>query len=121
MDMSTGTALLTVGIAPSLGALGAAGDSLVLPPAPTFYDAPGDVISGVLGTQLGLRTTSPLYDEELDGFAGNYSIGNGDPSLRFPRRFATSTPEIIEQWRDENEATASVTYAVAPPADTLEL
>ncbi len=121
MDVSTGTALLTVGIAPSLGAPGAADDSLVLPPAPTFYDDPGDTISGVLATQLGLRVTSPVYDEELDGFAGNYSIGNGDPADRFPRRFAIDTPEIIDQWRDEVEATASPTYAVAPPADTLEL
>ena len=121
MDTQTGTALLTIGIAPSLGAATAIGDIPVLPDPPEFEDQPGPVMPGSLPTQIGLRIDSPPYDEELPGFAGNYSIGNGDPADRYPRRFAIDTPEILEQWRNEIEAAVVVTYSIAPPADTLEL
>jgi hypothetical protein len=121
IDIESGLAMLTITLAVSRGKNGAQSDDLVVPSAPEFDDGYGPVMSGVLPTQLGLRASSPLYDEDLPGFAGNYSIGNGDPSLRFPRRFMLKTPEISEEWRNEVQAESLAMYSVAPPVDTLEL
>lgn len=120
-DIETGSALLTISIAVSQGDAAAVADALLLPAAPAFVDDPAPVIEGELPTQIGLRVESPPYDEELPGFAGSYSIGNGDPSLRYPRRFAVPTPEIPAQWRDEIVAEQPVTIRVAPPVDQLEV
>jgi|TARA_X000001388_G_scaffold70190_1_gene59164 hypothetical protein len=121
MDITTGLAMLTITLAVSAGKPGAVDDELALPAPPEFEDDAGPIMSGALPTQLGLKASSPLYDDEMPGFAGNYSIGNGDPSLRFPRRFMLITPEIPEQWRDEIQAEQPAIYSVAPRADTLEL
>ena len=121
MDITTGLAMLTITLAVSVGQSGSVDDALALPEPPEFDDEPGPVVPGALPTQLGLRTTSPLYDDELPGFAGNYSIGNGDPALRFPRRFMLITPEIPEQWRNEIRAEQPAVYRVAPMANELEL
>lgn len=120
-DIATGSALLTITIAVSDGAPDNPSDELILPPAPEFVDdyAPG--VNGSLPTQIGLRADSPPYEEDLPGFAGSYSIGNGDPALRYPRRFMIETPEIPAQWRDEITAERSAVYAVAPPVDEMEV
>lgn len=121
MNLNTGQAMLTVGIAVSRGTAGAVSDVLATPQAPGFVDAPGPTISGTLPTQIGLMSWSPPYDDELPGFAGSYSVGNGDPALRYPRRFAIDTPEIPDQWRDEITAERTAAYRVAPPVDILEI
>jgi len=120
-DIETGEAMLTISMAVSQGDAAAVADVLALPAAPAFEDDQAPVIDGVLPTQIGLRISSPPYDEELPGFAGSYSIGNGDPALRYPRRFAVPTPEIPAQWRDEIVAEQLVTIRVAPPVDQLEV
>lgn len=121
MDVSTGRALLTVTLAVSRGDVGATDSPLTVPAPPVFDDGAPPAEPAALTTQLGLRDTSPLYDDDLPGFAGNYSIGNGDPALRFPRRFMLETPEIPEQWRDEIQAERSAVFDVATPVDLLEL
>ncbi|SDS21574.1 hypothetical protein SAMN05216421_1114 [Halopseudomonas xinjiangensis] len=119
IDIESGAAILTIGLSVSPGS--ATSDALVMPPAPSFFDVTGPSVPGALPTQIGLRSDSPLYDEELPGFAGSYSIGNGDPALRYPRRMMINTPEIPEQWRDEIQAERAMTYRIAPPTDTLEI
>ncbi|AQZ96551.1 hypothetical protein ACFSB1_10690 [Halopseudomonas phragmitis] len=121
LDMDTGAALLTITLAVSQGAENAVADPLVVPDAPAFVDDWSPNVPVVQPTQLGLRIESPPYDESLPGFAGNYSIGNGAPEDRYPRRFAVDTPEIPAQWRDEIAASQSSTYRVAPPIDLLEI
>ncbi|PKM30236.1 MAG: hypothetical protein CVV07_07410 [Gammaproteobacteria bacterium HGW-Gammaproteobacteria-11] len=121
LDIETGAALLTITLAVSRGASAAVADPLVVPAAPEFVDDFSPGVTVAQPTQLGLRADSPLYDPELPGFAGPYSIGNGDPALRYPRRFALDTPEIPAQWRDENTAEQLVVYRVAPPVDELEI
>lgn len=121
MDLFTGAALLTVAIAVSQGVTGAVSDELTVPPAPSFSDVPGPTVPAALPTQIGLMSWSPPYDDELPGFAGSYSVGNGNPDLRYPRRFAIDTPEIPDQWRDEITAQTRAVYRVAPPVDVLEI
>ena len=122
-DFETGEAVLTIGIAVSQGEAGAVSDALAIPAQPLFEDDAVGSLDGVLPTQLGNRAGVPEYNEELPGFAGNYSIGDGDPGglTKYPRRFAVDTPEIIAQWRDEVAAVTTVTYRVAPPVDQLEI
>lgn len=121
MDLGSGAAMLTIGMAVSKGTEGAVSDALSTPPPPPFSDIPGPTVPSVLPTQIGLMSWSPPYDEELPGFSGSYSVGNGDPALRYPRRFAINTPEIPDQWRDEITAVRNATFRVAPPVDVLEI
>jgi len=121
MDIDSGAAVLSISVSVSRGDAAGIADPLNIPTAPVFSDDPAAAFSGVLPTQIGLRAESPLYDDVLAGFAGSYSIGNGNPELRYPRRFAIDTPEIPEQWRDENQSEKAVVYRVAPPSDKLEL
>lgn len=123
VDVDSGAAELTIGIAVSEGTVTAPSDALVVPPQPVFVDDPGPSVSPTLPTQIGWRSTAPEYDEELEGFSGNYSVPDaaGDTMERYPRRFAVPTPEIIAQWRDEVTAESAVIYRIAPPADTLEI
>lgn len=73
-----------------------------------------------LPTQLGGRTGVPAYDDELPGFAGNYSmLENGAPT--FPRRFDVDAAEIAAEQRDELPVQIAGTYRVAIPNDLLEL
>jgi len=120
-DIDSGAALLTISIAVGQGDAAAVSDALQLPAPPAFVDEVAPVIESTLDTQIGLRISSPPYNDALTGFAGSYSIGNGDPSLRYPRRFAVPTPEIPAQWRDEAVAEQPVIIRVAPPVDVLEV
>lgn len=122
-DFASGDSMLTIGIAVSQGAVAAANDPLAIPEQPVFVDDPVDAFDGVLPTQLGKRLASPPINEELAGFAGNYSVADGDPDTveTYPRRFTVDTPETIEQWRDEIAAETAVIYQVAPLVDQLEI
>lgn len=89
------------------------------PPASVDEPAPLPVASHTeLPTQLGKRPSSPPYDDELPGFAGNYSIGVGE---EYPRRFDIDAPEIPADQRDELVVPIERTYRVAIPNDLLEL
>ncbi|MCY1552264.1 hypothetical protein D9M68_886490 [compost metagenome] len=77
-----------------------------------------------MASQLGGRNESPIYDDVLDGFAGNYDENDLDinPSLElFPRRFDFDMPEIPADHMDEYPVGVTQTYRVAVPNDLLEL
>ncbi|UCP00103.1 hypothetical protein LF844_09905 [Metapseudomonas lalkuanensis] len=122
-DFDSGSALTSIQLAVSQGG-GEVTDPLVLPviPPSTPPGTPPELI--ILETQLGSRNSSPLYDDELDGFAGNYTVNDLDinPDLEeFPRRFDLTAPEIPENHRDEYTVTQARTYQLAIPNDLLEL
>ncbi|MFI8744476.1 hypothetical protein ACIGKL_04890 [Pseudomonas sp. NPDC077186] len=98
----------------------AAGAGFTLPARPVFdFGEPPESIAQ-LATQLGGRPTSPEYDEDLDGFAGNY--GWETPSSEsHPRRLQITTPDIAAEHRDPAEATREQSYAVGLPGDLLLL
>jgi hypothetical protein len=90
----------------------------LIPPASVNEPQPGPSTTIELPTQLGGRTTSPPYDDELPGFAGNFSTGAGE---QYPRRFDLDAPEISAELRDERTVPVEATYRVAIPNDLLEL
>lgn len=97
-----------------------AGAGFILPDRPEFdFGAPPEAIAH-LATQLGGRFTSPPYDEDVDGFAGNY--GWETPSAEgYPRRLQITTPDIAAEHRDPAAATREQTYSVGLPSDLLLL
>lgn len=78
---------------------------------------PGESPGG-LPTQLGGRGEE--YVEEVDGFAGNWSVGDGTGE-QFPRRFQVTASEVPAEQRDEHVVDIAATYRVAIPNDLLEL
>ncbi|WP_052081018.1 hypothetical protein [Pseudomonas sp. ML96] len=115
-DFDAQTALTTITLAVSQGG-GGVTDPLVLPPIPPSTpsgSAPGTI---VLPTQLQNVDGTEVYDETLDGFAGNW---NNVDDNSFPRRMQITSPEIPADQRDEFVAEATATYRVAIPDDLLE-
>lgn len=121
-DLSSGQAVTTLSIAVMRG--GGVSDPLILPQrlgAQPGGGGGGDINSFVsLPTQLGGRLDSPPYDEELDGFAGNYSSTTAGTEM-YPRRMDTLTDEIPAEDRDERLLSAETIYRVGIPNNTLEL
>jgi hypothetical protein len=93
----------------------------LIPPASVDEPQPDPNAPAIsLPTQLGGRTGVPAYDDELPGFAGNYSVmDNGAPT--FPRRFDVDAAEIAAEQRDELPVQIAADYRVAIPNDLLEL
>lgn len=117
-DLTSGQAITTISIAVMRG--GGASDPLTLPERIGSDSGPVGNSTEVLPTQLGGRLDSPAYDEELDGFAGNYS--SVTPGLeQFPRRIDTIADEISAEDRDERQLEAERLYRVGIPNDRLEL
>ena len=75
----------------------------------------------VLASQFGGRFVSPVYDDELDGFAGDYSAKQDATLESFPRRMAITAPQVDETLIDEKTHEFSTTYSVGVPVDLLEL
>lgn len=120
-DLGSGAALTTISIAIMRG--GGVSDPLTLPGrlgAGQIGEGEGDVLYAPLPTQLGGRTGLPAYDEELDGFSGNYSQNNPNAE-QFPRRLIATAAEIPATQRDEQLLDAAVLYRVGIPNDLLEL
>lgn len=121
-DFDAGTAITTLAIALMRG--GGASDPLTPPAKPAVDVAQADFVHDPLATQLGLRNESPIYDDALDGFAGNYDDRDDDinPNLEeFPRRMTITAPEIDAGLRDEHEVPVSLIYRVGVTDDLLEL
>jgi hypothetical protein len=117
LDMDAQTALTTISLAVSQGG-GGVTDPLVLPPTPPSTpegEPPGNI---VLETQLQDVDYTQVYDEEQEGFAGNWANVDGEGA--FPRRMKIVAPEIPASHRDEFEAQSTVTFRVAIPDDLLE-
>lgn len=121
-DFDAGSAVTTLSIALMRG--GGESDLLVLPPKPAVDAPPSHVGHPSLATQLGLRNESPIYDDDLDGFAGNYDNRDDDinPDLEeFPRRMSITASEIPAELRDERKVAVSGLYKVGIPDDHLVL
>ncbi|QIE86142.1 hypothetical protein [Pseudomonas nitroreducens] len=122
MDFDAGTAITTLTIASMQG--GGVSTPLIPPPKPVVDAVSGSVGHPALATQLGMRNESPLYNDELDGFAGNYDDRDDDinPSLEeFPRRMTITASEISADLRDERKVDLQATFEVGIPNDLLEL
>ena len=121
LDKQAGAALTTFTISVMRGG-GSVNDPLT-PPPPPAEPPPGGGGAGPspgLSTQLGGRDDSGTYDDELDGFSGNYD--NFDNSYeRFPRRFSLTAPEIPSAMVDEQVIQIGQAYRIAIPNDPLEL
>ena len=114
-----GSALTTLMMAVSQG--GGDIDDPVIPPAPPASTPSGAPSSRItLPTQLGGKIDSVVYDDAIDGFAGNISEPGASYPL-CPRRMQLTAPEIPADNQDEFPADQSATYRVAIPNDVLEL
>ncbi|WP_448682582.1 hypothetical protein [Pseudomonas nicosulfuronedens] len=119
-DLVGQTAVTTMVLAISRGG-GDVSDPLDPPAEPATN--PGGLVPSppFLSTQLrgrGLMT----YDDEREGFAGNYDeVDPGTPVEAFPRRLQLTAPEIPAEHRDEFTVESAQTYRVAIPNDPLEL
>lgn len=124
LSIETGSALTTFAVAILRAAQGTP-DPLVVPPRLGAGEPESSGVmasSYTLATQIGGRFTSPEYDDELDGFAGNYTAKQSDALEVFPRRFAATGPNIPESRTDEHTLTAyDNTIRVAFAGDLLEI
>ncbi|WJN60939.1 hypothetical protein [Pseudomonas sp. SO81] len=121
LDKASGVAMTTLTIAVMRGG-GSVNDPLTPPPIPAEPPpgSGGEPVTPGLITQLGGSPDSGDYDDDADGFSGNYD--NFDPSYpRFPRRFAITAPEIAAEMVDEQIIQVGQTYRIAIPNDLLEL
>lgn len=122
-DFDQGTAITTLSLAISQGG-GGVDDPLLMPAPPSTTPSGAVPALIILPTQLGSKNSSPIYDDELDGFAGNYDVNDLDinPALvAFPRRLDVTAPEIPEDHQDEFVGVRPATFRVAIPDDLLEL
>lgn len=124
LSIETGSALTTFAVAILRTAAGVS-DPLAVP---ARLGAGEPESSGVmassytLATQLGGRFTSPDYDDELDGFAGNYTARQGSSLEVFPRRFAVTGPDIPDSLTDERVLeTDGAPIRIAFTGDLLEI
>lgn len=137
LDMDSGEAIATLSIAVMRG--GGDSDALVVPgrpdtSVPPLSSTPGPPNAGSLPTQIGGRLNHPPnasgptdggpvdpYDDDLDGFAGNYSTTDDLTAEQFPRRFTLTAREIPELYRDELTRSTETLLRVGIPNDLLEL
>lgn len=119
-DFEGQTALTTLTLSVSRGG-GDVADQLTVPAPPDTQLAGSPSGAITLATQLrgrGLMT----YDDELDGFSGNYdAVEGGTPPEAFPRRFQVTAPEVPAEHRDEITGERTAEYRVVIPNDLLEL
>lgn len=124
LDFDSGSCITDLTISVMRG--GGENDPLTIPARPgalppPVEPPPGGVISDTLPTQLGGKFTSPVYDDAMDGFSGNYSASQDATLEVFPRLMKVEASEILSADRDEHTATAAQLYRVGIPNDLLEL
>lgn len=121
LDLDSGACITDLTISIMRG--GGEADPLVVPdrPGSSSSGGGGSAPASDLPTQLGGKLTSPAYDDDLLGFAGNYSNVQDVTLEVFPRRLDVLADEIAAEERDEYTATRAQTYRVAIPNDLLEL
>lgn len=115
-DLLAGTAITTLSMSVMRGG-GDVSDPLTLPAGGTR--APLVAADVTLATQLGGHNDSPIYDDELDGFAGNHDNPGAGMAV-FPRRFIFKAPELAADVRDDYPVPIAATYRVKIPNDLLE-
>jgi hypothetical protein len=117
-DLGSGSAITTLTV--KVMRCGGSNQDQLTPPAYSTAPQAEDIIAPALDTQLGGKPDSPVYDEDLDGFSGNYD--NADPTLPvFERRLQITASEIPATERDELVVDIPVTYRLTIPNDPLEL
>lgn len=117
LDLDSGACITDLTVSVMRG--GGEADPLTVPDRPNGAgSSAGTAPEAPLPTQLGGRLDSPAYDDDLLGFAGNYSQPVGDT---YPRRLDVLADEIPAEDRDEYTATRAQSYRVAIPNDLLEL
>lgn len=122
LSIETGSALTTLAIAITAGAAGSSSGTDI-PARIGESDSDANATQGTgytLATQLGGRYNVPEYDEEKDGFAGNYSFQPPNATT-YPRRFAVSSPSVSQSRTDEREHESETLYHVGFAGDLLEL
>jgi hypothetical protein len=118
-NYQAGTAITTLTIAIMRGG-GTVADPLVPPPSVDEPQPDPGYTPTILPTQLGGRIGGEPYDDELPGFAGNYSATDPGAAM-FTRRFDIDAAEISAEQRDELPVPITATYQVPIPNDLLEL
>lgn len=116
-DLLAGSAISTLSISVMRGG-GDVTDPLTVPAGSVRLPLAASAVE--LPSQMGRAVDSPIYNEEIDGFAGNYVPGYLDRP-DFPRRFSVTAPELAADLRDDYPVPIAVTYRVAIPNDLLEL
>ncbi len=124
LNFETGSALTSITLAVMRG--GGVSDPLLVPDRLGANDTTGggngwDQQQVQLATQLGGRFTSGEYDEDLDGFSGNYDAKQDGALELFPRRLAVTAPPISADKTDEKTHELERVYRVGVPNDLLEL
>jgi len=117
-DHLAGTAITQISIALMSG--GGESSALTVPGRLGLPDdeQPGTQPQRTLPTQLAEAGADP-YDDELDGFAGNYtSLGATE---QFPRRLTAPASELPAEDRDEKVYELDRFYSVGVPENTLEM
>lgn len=117
-DLNSGSEIAILELAIYRGGVATPGDPLTPPARPPFALGDAPPTGTVLATQLGGAVGSPPYDEELDGFAGNYGW-EAAGSQTYPRRLQLTTPDIEALHRDPAEAETAASYAISLPTDLL--
>ncbi|MDY0250700.1 MAG: hypothetical protein RBR45_11705 [Pseudomonas sp.] len=123
LNFETGSALTNITISVMRG--GGVSDPLLVPDRLGAINNCGgnglDSPQTMLATQLGGRFTSGEYDDELDGFSGNYDARQDATLETFPRRLAVTAKEISAELNDEKTHELERVYRVGVPNDLLEL
>lgn len=122
-DLDAGTAVTELNLAVSRTGSQAPGveDALIAPSAPDTTPAIAQPpSSSSMLTQIGGKVASPTYDEDQNGYSGNYSIIEGGGVI-YPVRFLAEAPEIESEVRSNVEGTAQATYNTNIPNDLLEV
>ncbi|OQR35919.1 hypothetical protein BWR15_06215 [Pseudomonas sp. T] len=121
-DFDAGSAVTTLSIAVMRG--GGTSDAFDPPAKPLVPAESTHVGHPALATQLGMRNESPIYNDDLDGFAGNYDNRDDDINAsleEFPRRMTITASEIPAALRDELKVAVAAEYRVGIPNDKLVL
>jgi len=126
VDFDDGEAITEIKIAVSInGGEAASGDDTI--EAPTAPDTDPDVTapdaSTTLPTRIGSDNSVDDFDEDWNGFTGNYSVPVGTPTPRqiYPRRFKVVTPDIDQEAIDHIEAEKTQAYEFDIPNETLTI
>lgn len=123
LNLESGSALTTLTLSVMRG--GGVADQLTAPAR--LGGSHQSDLGGTWGTsvnlpsQLGGRLTSPDYNDQLDGFSGNYTARQDNALPVFPRRMTVSASEIDSSNIDEKTHSQEFVYSVGVDNNLLEL